>query len=44
VLRGVRVGRGCVLAAHTVVTTDVPDYSIVAGVPGRVVRSRISSR
>jgi acetyltransferase-like isoleucine patch superfamily enzyme len=26
ILRGVNVGRGCVLAAHTVVNKDLPDY------------------
>lgn len=40
VLRGSRVGHGCVLAAHTVVRGDVPPESIVAGVPGRVVKNR----
>jgi len=40
VLRGVDVGQGCVLAAHTVVTHDAPAYSIIGGVPGRVLRSR----
>ena len=40
VLRGAQVGHGSVLAAHTVVTRDVPPYSVVAGVPGRVVKNR----
>jgi acetyltransferase-like isoleucine patch superfamily enzyme len=40
VLRGAQVGDGCVLAAHTVVKGDVPAGSIVAGLPGRVVRDR----
>ncbi|MPZ61671.1 MAG: acyltransferase [Propionibacteriales bacterium] len=40
VLRGAFVGRGSVLAAHTVVRGEVPAYSIVAGVPGRVVKNR----
>ncbi len=40
VLRGADVGQGCVIAAHTVVRTAVPAYSVVAGVPGRVVRDR----
>ena len=40
VLRGADVGAGCVLAAHTVVRSIVPAYSVVAGVPGRVVRDR----
>ena len=40
VLRGAMVGEGCVLAAHTVVRGDVPPYSIVGGVPGRVLKDR----
>ncbi|MGH8894111.1 MAG: acyltransferase [Actinomycetes bacterium] len=40
VLRGADVGAGSVLAAHTVVRGGVPPFSLVAGVPGRVVRDR----
>jgi galactoside O-acetyltransferase len=40
VLRGVVVGEGAVVAAGSVVTRDVPDYSVVAGNPARVVRAR----
>ncbi len=40
VLSGVTVGRGCVVAAHALVNRDVPDYSVVVGVPARVVRNR----
>lgn len=40
VLRGVSVGRGCVLAANAVVNKDVPDYSVAVGVPVRVVANR----
>lgn len=43
VLRGVHVGQGSVLAAHTVVTKDVPPYSVVVGVPGRVVKNRVEA-
>lgn len=42
VLPGVRIGRGSIVAAGAVVTEDVPPYSVVAGVPGKVVRSRLS--
>ncbi len=40
VLRGTRIGRGCVLGAHAVVRGDVPDYGIAVGSPARVVRNR----
>ena len=35
---GIRVGKGSVVAAGAVVSKDVPPYSVVAGVPARVVR------
>jgi acetyltransferase-like isoleucine patch superfamily enzyme len=38
VLRGVTVGEGGVVAAGSVVTRDVPPYSIVAGNPAVVIR------
>lgn len=40
VLPGRRLGRGCVVAAGTVVTKDVPSMAVVAGNPARVVRYR----
>jgi acetyltransferase-like isoleucine patch superfamily enzyme len=41
VLRGVDVGRGSVVGSHCLVNVDVPPFSIVVGVPARVVRSRL---
>jgi maltose O-acetyltransferase len=38
VLKGVRIGRGAVVAAGAVVTKDVPPRTLVAGVPAKVVR------
>ena len=41
VLPGVRIGKGCIVAAGAVVTKDCPPYSIVGGVPARVIKSRL---
>lgn len=37
------VGEHCVVAAGAVVTKPIPEYSIVAGVPAKIVRSRRSN-
>jgi acetyltransferase-like isoleucine patch superfamily enzyme len=36
---GVTVGRRCVIGANSVVTQDLPPYSIAAGAPARVLRT-----
>jgi acetyltransferase-like isoleucine patch superfamily enzyme len=40
VLTGVTIGRGAIVAAGSVVTRDIPAYSIAAGVPAKVVGQR----
>jgi acetyltransferase-like isoleucine patch superfamily enzyme len=40
VLSGVRIGHGAVVAAGSVVTHDIPDNAIAAGVPARVIKMR----
>lgn len=40
--RGIKIGTGSVIAAKSVVTRDVPPYSIVAGNPARIKRFRFS--
>jgi acetyltransferase-like isoleucine patch superfamily enzyme len=40
ILPGVRVGAHAIVGAGAVVTHDVPDYAVVAGVPARVMRAR----
>lgn len=40
ILPGVRIGANSVIGAGAVVTRDVPEYAVVAGVPARVLRDR----
>lgn len=35
---GVTIGRNAVIGANAVVRADVPDYSVAAGVPARIIR------
>ncbi len=42
ILKGVRLERGCIVAAGAVVARDVPPYTVVAGVPAKVLRTRFS--
>ena len=41
VLPGVTIGKGCLIGTGTLVTKDVPDYSIVVGSPGQVKGSTV---
>jgi acetyltransferase-like isoleucine patch superfamily enzyme len=40
ILSGVRIGKEAVIAADSVVTNDVPDGAVAAGVPARVIKLR----
>ncbi|MBP0445314.1 chloramphenicol acetyltransferase [Roseomonas sp. SSH11] len=42
ILPGVTIGTGAAIGAGAVVTKDVPDFAIVVGVPGRVLRHRFT--
>ncbi len=41
VLAGVTIGRGSIVGSGAVVTKDVAPYSVVGGVPARVIKSRV---
>lgn len=38
ILPNVKIGRGSVVGANSVVTKDVPQFSIVAGVPAMIIK------
>lgn len=42
ILSGVSIGQGAVIAAGAIVNKDVPPYSIVGGVPAKVIKYRFS--
>lgn len=42
ILKGVRIGKGAVVAAGSVVTKNVPSYSIVGGNPAKIIKYRFT--
>lgn len=40
IMSGVEISDGCVIAAGSVVTQNIPAYSIAAGVPAKVIKNR----
>lgn len=41
ILKGVTIGEGSIVAAGSVVVGSVPDHSIVAGVPARIIKDKV---
>lgn len=40
IMPGVTIGDGCVIGAGAVVTKDIPPYSVVGGVPAKILKER----
>jgi sugar O-acyltransferase (sialic acid O-acetyltransferase NeuD family) len=39
ILPNISIGKWCIIGAGSVLTDDIPDYSLVVGVPGKVVKT-----
>lgn len=42
ILKGVTIGRGCIIAAGAIVTKSLPPYTICGGIPAKVLKNRYS--
>ena len=40
IIDGVKIGKGAVVAANSVVSKDVPEYAIIGGAPAKVIKFR----
>ena len=39
IMPGVRIGKGSIIAANSVVTKDIPPYSVAAGTPAKIIKT-----
>ena len=42
ILKGVTIGKGSIVAAGAVVTKSCPPYSVVGGIPAKVIKQRLT--
>lgn len=41
IMSGITIGKGTIIGANSVITKDVPPYSIVGGIPGKTLKKRL---
>ena len=44
IMPGIKIGNGAIIASKSVVTKDVPDYTIVGGNPAKVIKYRFDQK
>jgi len=42
ILKGVTIGDGAIVGAHSVVTKDIPPRTLVAGVPAKIIKENVN--
>ena len=40
IMSSVNIGDGCIIAAGAVVTKDIPAFSVIGGVPAKILKNR----
>ena len=43
IMPGVKIGKGCIIGTNSVVTKDIPDYSVAVGSPAKVIKSTLET-
>lgn len=39
ILPNIKIGKWCIIGAGSVITKDIPDFSLITGIPGKIIKS-----